>query len=151
MRGRREINNFNRNIEIGLDEVKKFLYNWSPVIAYFAVICILSSLPLHAPQGTDKIWHILEFAVMGFLIARGVLLTWNLPKIYSALIGIALGGLFGCLDELHQLYVPGRESSIYDAMADVVGTTIGTLLFIYLGMALYKSSKLYSNPHGKCC
>jgi VanZ family protein len=131
--------------------MKKFLYNWSPVLAYFAVICILSSLPLHAPQGTDKIWHILEFTVMGFIIARGVLLSWNLPKIYSALIGIALGGLFGVFDELHQLYVPGRESSIYDAMADLAGTVIGTLLFIYVGVALYKSHKLYSNPHDNCC
>jgi VanZ family protein len=88
---------------------------------------------------------------MGFLTARGVLLTWNLPRIWSAVVGIALGGFFGVLDELHQLYVPGRESSAYDAMADLVGTVLGTLLFIYIGLALYKSDKLYQRPHDKCC
>ncbi|MFO1462451.1 MAG: VanZ family protein [bacterium] len=131
--------------------MKKLFKNWGPVIAYFALIFILSSIPVQVRPGVDKVLHVLEYALMGFFATRGVLLSWNL----SRGMGIFLGGLMatalGVFDELHQYFVPGRSASPYDAMADLAGAYLGAALFVVLGTMLYGSHKLYPDAQQKCC
>jgi VanZ family protein len=37
--------------------------------------------------------------------------------------------LYGAFDEIHQLFVPGREASMGDLVADVVGGLVAAVLF----------------------
>lgn len=131
--------------------MKKFFYNWAPVLAYFILIFILSSLPLHAPGHSDKIIHFFEFFFMGFLTTRGILLSFNLSRFYGVLSGSALAALFGVLDEVHQLFVPARQASVGDALADSLGALVGALCFVYLGIFLLKQGKVYPKEHDSCC
>ncbi|MCE9626085.1 MAG: VanZ family protein [Deltaproteobacteria bacterium] len=131
--------------------MKKIFQNWGPVLVYFILIFIGSSIPVQVKPGVDKVLHILEYGLMGFFTARGVLLTWDLPKVWGCLLGTLMAGSLGVLDEIHQYFVPGRSSSVYDAMADFTGALLGALCFVMLGSLLYRSDKLYSRPHDSCC
>jgi len=43
---------------------------------------------------------------------------------------LATGTLFGMADEIHQAFVPGRDSSLVDLVLDFVGLCIGVGLFM---------------------
>jgi VanZ family protein len=77
-------------------------------------------LPL--PGGWDKPAHFLEYAVLGYFLGRG------LGGKRAVLLGFVLASGYGALDELHQSFVPGRESSVLDLLADAAGAMSGTLL-----------------------
>ncbi|MBU1698976.1 MAG: VanZ family protein [Candidatus Eisenbacteria bacterium] len=86
------------------------------------------SMPVGFPHA-DKIAHLIEYSILGWLVA-GVLdykESWRRWKLYLIVIGAVL--LFGCLDELNQSRVPGRDSSLYDLMADLAGAIVGSLLW----------------------
>ena len=50
------------------------------------------------------------------------------PVVYAALIAAAYGGT----DEVHQMFVPRREPSALDLVADAVGAVAGSFLFAAL-------------------
>ncbi len=130
--------------------MKKNLSHWAPVLLYTALIFVFSSFPVAVSAGTDKLLHILEYSLMGFLVTRAILLTWNLKRISGAVLGGLLGGALGACDEIHQKFVPGRFSSVGDGLADLIGAFLGAVVFILLGTVLYRSQKLYPR-HDKCC
>jgi len=88
-----------------------------------ASVCYLSLLPgLDLPfqfWNADKVYHMLAYAWLGFLplfaFARGDLAR------NMAYCMIPLGGLL----EWGQSFVPGRASSMMDAVANAVGVFIG--------------------------
>ena len=79
----------------------------------------------HFPPPWDKVVHFLYYGSMAALLAHGAgrRFLW-LPLALVPLIGIA--------DEWHQFYVPGRDSSVYDWAADVLGT-VGFVFAYYWG------------------
>ena len=108
---------------------------WFPVFGYSAIIFCLSSIPggpapAFLPPGWDKVAHTVEYVPWGLLAARALRLTVgsNSGKIwwFAALAGF----MYGLTDEFHQGFVPGREVSIYDALADFVGSAIGAGLYL---------------------
>jgi VanZ family protein len=100
-------------------------WRWGPVVAWAALIFVLSSIP---DLGTGlggwdvalrKVAHAAEFAVLGFLLARAI------GRERPALV---LGIAYAVSDELHQHFVPGRVGSPLDVLLDTVGVAIGVLL-----------------------
>ena len=100
----------------------RVLSAWLPVVAWAALIFILSSIP---DLGTGlggwdlalrKIAHAAEYAVLGVLLLRAV--GKELP---AAAIGIA----YAVTDEVHQAFVPGRQGAVLDVLIDAVGVLIG--------------------------
>ena len=111
------------------------LTRWLPLLAYVALVFILSAQPNLSVPGTfryrDKVMHLLEYGPLGFLLARALRATLRVPMpVVAAIMAVALGILVGATDETIQRFTPGRESSIYDVAADTVGLTIAQ--FIYL-------------------
>jgi len=131
--------------------MKTFLRNWSPVLALVSAIFICSSLQVHVTDGTDKMLHALEYAVMGFFTTRGAMLSWDLPRYGGAAIGAGLAAALGIFDELHQYYVPGRQASVGDALADTIGAILGAALFVLVASILFRNNRLYHRPQDKCC
>lgn len=88
------------------------------------LIFILSSRP--DALIPDLFWQpvkLLHTIVFGFL---GVLLAYSLspPRVTSRARVILLSALvlaYGISDEYHQSFVPGRDCSMYDALADAFG------------------------------
>ena len=72
------------------------------------------------PELPDKLVHFCYFGVMALLLAYGLgRRWWWLPLVLVPLIG--------ALDEWHQFYVPGRDASFFDWLADAAGT----VAFVY--------------------
>ena len=70
----------------------------------------------------DKLVHAAYYGVMAILVDRG--LGGRLP-----IIAMVAAIVVGAADEIHQLDVPGREASVFDWAADVVGAVVFTLLW----------------------
>jgi VanZ family protein len=107
---------------------------WLPVLVYLAAIFTVSAQPnLRAPisfEQSDKLYHLLEYGLLGLLLARAFSATLRQASpIAVALIATSCGIVIGTSDEYFQSYVPGRESSAFDLMADTAGVAISQVVF----------------------
>ncbi len=104
------------------------------MLGWACVILVLTSWPGspgpdHSIPGLDKLAHFGVYFVLGLLTWRALSAPRPRTAILSAFGAIAL---FGILDELHQLYVPYREASVFDWSADLLGAALGLRLAIQL-------------------
>lgn len=109
--------------------IKTIFFYWFPLFVYCSIIFYLSSKTvIHVSH--DKMAHTIEYAGLGFLIAR--LLFHSYPKKIKWMILLApiLGALYGVSDEFHQSFVPGRDSSGWDVLADFFGSSLGVLVYV---------------------
>jgi len=112
-----------------MDVTRLVLTRWLPVGLYLALIFVLSSIPGLSAPGTfiykDKVAHFLEYAGLGWLVHRAVRATWPAqPRLRRALLALFAIALFGVADEVFQAGTPGRDSSVYDWMADTLGASL---------------------------
>lgn len=85
---------------------------------------VLSGLP-----ALDKLTHLLLYAVLGFLLSRAI--RWpGGPGFAVGRILTVAGALavLGTVDEIHQVWIPGRGMEGADLFADIAGGGLGTLL-----------------------
>lgn len=131
---------------------------WAVVIAWMAVISLMSTDPFSASNTNHyidpvlrfffptlrpadfilahtiirKSAHFTEFFILGSLLywacRRGRMPRWRVQWMLQAL-GVAV--LYSLLDELHQAFVPSRTSSLFDSSIDSLGAGVSQL-FIYL-------------------
>lgn len=108
-----------------------------PLSLYWLVLFILTSLPasrLPDAKINDKVEHYIAFAVLAVLLS----LTFQFQEKIrilakqSYLFCIILIAIYGLLDELHQMYVPGRYCDVKDWIADVLGGLAGIGLVFLL-------------------
>jgi VanZ family protein len=67
-----------------------------------------------------KLAHAGEYAVLGALLVRAL---GREP------LAFLLGSAYAATDEVHQLFVAGREGSPLDWLVDTVGVALGILLY----------------------
>ena len=107
------------------------LFLWAPVALLLAYEFFLSAQPpggLPAlgpsfPQG-DKVDHVAYFFVTGLFAARAARFGEGWSRIKTAVFLILAGLLWGCSDEIHQSFTPGRDVEIGDVLADVAGVAL---------------------------
>ena len=102
-------------------------------LGWMAIIFGLSSLPdLPGPSlfsAQDKLAHVLVFGVLGFLFTRSFRpREENLPFTRALLVTLMVA-VYGGFAEAHQLFVPGRETSLGDLAADIVGGFLAGIFF----------------------
>lgn len=111
----------------------RFLWYWGPVCGYAGLIFYLSAQPHpeeHLPfvmHFSDKVLHAVEYAVLGALCYRAVYGghdAWRQQAIPAAIL---LASLYGVSDEVHQAFVPFRDSNWLDWMADTIGAAVGVV------------------------
>jgi VanZ family protein len=99
-----------------------------PALLWAAAVFWLSSqtrlVELPYALSWDKLQHCAAYAMGGAAIAHAVGARGRGPW-----VAVALGVLYGASDELHQWFVPGRNSDARDWLADAVGVLAG--VFIY--------------------
>lgn len=79
----------------------------------------------------DKWLHLAAFTVLAYLTARA--LRQERPEMTNMrlfLLAAGFSAFFGFSDELHQFFVPGRSASIWDWVADTIGSAIGAVILI---------------------
>ena len=109
-----------------------FLKFWLPVYLYAALIFFYSCLSqpalvlqiLHA----DKLLHLVEYAILGYLIARAAKNSANSGlSAHFRIFAVTVALVYGLSDEFHQYFVPGRHTEALDIMADGLGAFLGQL------------------------
>ena len=62
----------------------------------------------------------------------------------STLISFSITFIYACIDEIHQLFIPGRGSQIRDVLIDSIGALIGLIVINLIFMLKNKIKKSYS-------
>jgi VanZ family protein len=112
-----------------------FMGFWLPVLAYVSVIFALSSQanlqsPLRFANG-DKIAHLGEYLVLGLLLVRAVRAHLRVSRpLFAAMIAIGILVVVGASDEFLQSFIPGRQSDVFDLLADAVGGAIAQFVYV---------------------
>jgi len=115
--------------------VQVFWY-WGPLVGYAGVIFFLSAQSHPEEQlslfllkeVSDKVLHAVEFGILALLCYRAF--RWAAGPVVARqalVLAIVTASVFGLTDEVHQLFVPFRESSWQDWLADTVGAVIGAM------------------------
>lgn len=105
-----------------------------PLVCVALGITILSHMP--SPPSPDmgfalqdKVLHIIAYMVFGSTLGLAVR-GWHPEYSRGRTMAIIVIGtaLFGIYDEVHQYFVPFRESSVADWIADCIGAVLSLLV-----------------------
>jgi len=133
-----------------LDHVKY----WLPAIVWACVISILSTdtfssnhtsrilipalhwlFPRAGAETLDllhavirKSAHLTEYFILGVLLHRALRGNNRRWKLKWALWAIAIAAAYASLDEFHQVFVPSRTASPWDALLDTVGASAAQIV-----------------------
>ncbi|MDD2708172.1 MAG: VanZ family protein [Verrucomicrobiae bacterium] len=115
----------------------KFSKYWLPVVIVAMAIWFASSLtgrevgdavwwtrylPDFLRVRADKLGHAMMFGALGALGLRALFFGHGWPLIRSGWGTLAGCALYGAVDEIHQLWAPGRSCDPMDWLADVIGS-----------------------------
>ena len=129
-----------------LEKHKKGLV-YIPLVIYWLLLITATSLPaadLPSIGTIDKVNHFIAYFGLSVLLTLCFLFQTKYDFLYKKafLISFLIVIFYGVIDEVHQLFIPGRMAEILDWLADVGGALIGILLVLVLVKMLdYKSNK----------
>lgn len=124
-------------------ESKTILYVYIPLVVYWIILLTVTSTPKYfVPkifELQDKIEHFIAYTILAILLN----LTLHFQKkslqlaIKSSLITFLIITIYAGIDEIHQIFIPGRYADIFDWLAD----TIGGLFGVYYTQIFLKSAR----------
>lgn len=104
-----------------------------PPAAYYGLIYLLSAqshFPVQAPfRFFDKIAHFGVFTGFGFVLLWSYRRMVRKPNAWPIQVPLLIGVAGGILDEIHQIFVPGRSPDVFDAASDALGVVFGIIVF----------------------
>ena len=99
---------------------------------YLLVILLVSSIPGKSMPKSwfslgweDKIYHIIEYSVVGILAYRSYYGSFQRPFLIIFICGFC----FGLFDEIYQSMIPGRFPNAFDVIADAIGVILGSTAY----------------------
>ena len=118
-------------------EKRKVYLVYVPLVIYWIFLFIATSLPAaHVPSFavSDKIKHFSAFFGLSVLLSLTLLYQSKvlLFKKYFPAAALIISSIYGLLDEIHQSFVPGRNSEFLDWVADSLGAAAGVFIVYYL-------------------
>jgi VanZ family protein len=118
-------------------EKRKVWLVYIPLAVYWPILFTATTLPVERLPSvgfTDKINHFIAYFILAVLV--------NLTLIYqrksrilfekASIATIIICLFYGALDEVHQMFVPGRFAETLDWVADASGTAAAVLLIYFL-------------------
>jgi VanZ family protein len=127
-----------RSVRPARPAVRTLVRYWLPVAALCALIFFQSAYP---PPGQippwphiDKLLHLCVYGLLGALVCRALstIETLNASKWRLLVCAVLLTSLYGLSDEWHQSFVPGRDASAADLLADFTGALVGSAVGLKL-------------------
>ena len=106
----------------------------------------MSSPP--SPSGApDWLLHGIEFGVLSLFLSRALAGGWRgrLGR-RGAVLTVLLGVLYGAGDEWHQSFIPGRDASGRDLVADSAGTLLGLAVTVAAVKHARQAASLKARP-----
>ena len=105
-----------------------------------------STPPSVATQALSIPYHSITFGLLGFFLRNTFVPLYEVR--WKVVLSLLLGVLLGGLDEIHQSYVPGRDSSLEDWVIDSVAAffgVMGPLMYIRISRRIFvKRAALFS-------
>ena len=123
------------------DVMGQVFWYWVPVALYAGGIFYLSAqshpeeqLPSFLLEDvSDKVLHAVEYGILSLLCYRAF--RWAAGSAVArqaVVLAIVAASVYGVTDEAHQLFVPFRESSWQDWLADTIGAAIGAISWRFI-------------------
>ena len=147
-----------------MNNKRKIIY-WNLLIVWMIIICVMSNQPatisdsqsigvleLFSKVGINingifgelanfvvrKCAHFLEYMILALLAFNVIKLYFNIKQV--VILTIVFVFLYACSDEIHQLFVLGREGAIRDVIIDTCGGIV--LVLIKLGVYYRKKHQI---------
>ena len=115
-----------------LEKNRRFAVLFMVLIA--VEIFFVSSIPGSkiVTQGIDAsvFYHMCVFFLLNFFMILSVTNKKN-KKMEYLLFPVAISILYAILDEIHQIFVPLRSSSIFDVLVDLSGILLSVIVYLY--------------------
>lgn len=125
-----------------------FVYDQLPVILWALLIFIASSIPnVTLPDlkfvPSDKAVHLFIYLILCALLYRALVFQSRFPTLarWSLTWCVVLTIMYGISDEFHQSFVPNRDASVLDLMADALGALVFVLFIILKNRSKLKSAE----------
>lgn len=124
---------------------------WLPVCLWYGLITYLShqdsdTLSQFSWLPWDKFSHFIAYFILGILLLLPY--EWRMRSFWKLLSMFGLGLLLSSLDEWHQSFIPGREASGADILADMIGFGLALVVgFHKIGLfinRLWQKVRFYS-------
>ena len=120
---------------------------WALTLAYWLFAFVTTHLPpgdLPKVAVSDKLAHFVSY---GLLCGALSVCLWlgNVPAARAAWVVLAIGAVYGVVDELLQIPV-GRTASVGDWLADIAGAVTAVVIFTVLRLATRQTSEPPSPP-----
>ena len=114
-------------------ERNKIVLVYVPLALYWIILFTATTLPGNQLPNlgiSDKIEHFSAFFILSTLLNLALLFQRKSKLFfrYAALLTIIICLLYGAVDEIHQLFIPGRSADIRDWLADSTGVFLGVFL-----------------------
>lgn len=118
-------------------EKRKVWLIYIPLAVYWLFLLIATSIPannLPSLGVSDKLYHLGAYTVLSVLIKLTFIFQRKSKFFFdnATAASIIIASFYGALDEIHQIYVPGRNAELLDWSADVLGACLGSLIVSYL-------------------
>jgi VanZ family protein len=109
---------------------RSFLTLWGPFLASLVIVFWLSSMSEvpGAHYFWDKLLHTVGYAGLGILALRAFHGGFEPPRVTPTFYAALTVVLWGVSDEFHQSFVPGRNASALDVVADTCGFVLAVVL-----------------------
>ncbi len=104
---------------------------WMALLFFLSSKSDLPVPPLFSFQ--DKIEHGIAFGMLGIFFHRSFKPHWAPPLLTRVLVITAMVAAYGAFDELHQSFVPARDASLADFVADTIGGLVSAIIFSFHG------------------
>lgn len=121
---------------------------WLGVVIWLCVVFLLSAVSGPELEGinTMKVWdkalHFIAFFAGSLALAPALRLSFRWPWRKTFLVCVATISLYGALDEVHQLWTPGRSAlNALDWVADTLGAIPGTALALFIHAKLERKNR----------
>ena len=103
-------------------------WRWFAVALWMGVIFYVSAQPdlPHQPEATTdvilkKLGHLAEYGILAGLVLWALVQDGDSSRRRAILGAFAFAALYALSDEIHQRFVPGRDSQRLDVAFDLVG------------------------------
>ena len=116
---------------------RKIWLVYLPLTLYWLALFIGTSIPvdqLPSISISDKIIHLVAYFLLAILLNLTLIYQRKSRLLFrkAPIAIIFIASIYGALDEIHQLYVPGRSAEVLDWTADAIGASLGVLLVTFL-------------------
>ncbi|MDX1627946.1 MAG: VanZ family protein [Fulvivirga sp.] len=108
--------------------------------AVFILVLTLTpgkSIPDLTLLSYDKLGHAFVFMILSFLISKGFQ-ELRRKALISTVTTLVITTFYGFLIEFSQDYIPDRNMDWFDAIANIIGSILGVLVF-YLSIRIKRS------------